>query len=120
MLLSVDCLFSSGLGDTGRMLTAAFSDSYLPAVGLPNEPVPNMSVGGTAMEEPPRLLSPEDALIPPLSGQTRHPSAPHLASILTSTSLDRGTGETMTAADEEVCVCAPVCVCVCVCAHLCM
>ena len=95
------------------MLSAAFSDSYLPSVGLPlmNEPTGSNAgnfniLGGGAMDDR-RLLSPEDSLIPPLSGQVRHPSAPHLASMLT-TSLEKNPSDAMFGADEDVCVC--VCV----------
>lgn len=83
-------MYFPGLGETGRMLSAAFSDSYLPSVGLPD---PQAALGGGGLDDQ-RLLSPEDTLMPPLSGQVRHPSAPHLASILTaSTSVDRGSGQ---------------------------
>ncbi len=85
------------------MLSAAFSDSYLPSVGMSNDPLGNLAMGGGGLEDQ-RLLSPEDGLMPPLTGQMRHPSAPHLASILSgSASLDRGgPGDTLTAAEEEV------------------
>lgn len=81
------------------MLSAAFSDSYLPSVGLPLDPL--SGVGGGGLEDT-RLLSPEDHLIPPLTGQMRHPSAPHLASMLTtSTSVDRADRDNLTATVEE-------------------
>ena len=88
------------------MLSAAFSDSYLPSVGMSNDPLGSLPMGGGGLEDQ-RILSPEDSLMPPLTGQMRHPSAPHLASILSaSASLDRGggPGDTLTAAEEEVCV----------------
>lgn len=68
----------AGLSDTGRILTAAVSDSYLP--GMMDH---NLDFGGMG-DEGKRLLSPEEALMPPLSMQDRHPSAPQLASMLTS------------------------------------
>ncbi len=83
------------------MLSAAFSDSYLPSVGLSLDPI---SLGGSGLDDQ-RLLSPEDHLIPPLTGQMRHPSAPHLATILTtSTSVDRADRDNLiaTAADDDV------------------
>ena len=64
-----------GLSDTGRMLTAV-SDSYLPNL-----------VDDFGLEESTgkKLLSPEEsALVPPLTMQDRHPSAPQLASMLAS------------------------------------
>ena len=112
------------------MLSAAFSDSYLPSVGLPLMTDPahtgNYNIlGGGAMNDR-QLLSPEDSLIPPISGQARHPSAPHLASILTTSLEKNQPHNAMFGADEDVCVCACVCVCVhvcvraCVCVHVCV
>ena len=40
--------------------------------------------GGMEADGGRRMLSPEDALMPPLTMQDRHPSAPQLASMLTS------------------------------------
>ena len=67
-----------GLSDTGRILTAAVSDSYLP--GMMDR---GLDFGGMG-DEGNRLLSPEETLMPPLSMQDRHPSAPQLASMLAS------------------------------------
>lgn len=72
---------SPGLSDTGRMV-AALSDSYLPGMSGDHAPNPP-AVGGGGRGGPNRVLSP-DSLMPPLSMQDRHPSAPQLASMLVS------------------------------------
>ena len=85
----------SGLGDTGRIMSA-LSDSYLPSMGLddnhhhPHQPHhPHQMLNPIGMDH---MLSPEENLLPPaLSAQDRHPSAPQLASMLSSSaSMDNG------------------------------
>lgn len=62
------------------MLTAV-SDSFLPGMGMGI-----LEQGGLlfGMEDGKRLLSPEETLMPPLTMQDRHPSAPQLVSMLAS------------------------------------
>ena len=91
----------AGLGDTGRIMSA-LSDSYLPSMGLddnhhhhphphhPHQPhQPHQMLNPVGMDQ---MLSPEETLLPPaLSAQDRHPSAPQLASMLSSSaSVDNG------------------------------
>lgn len=99
----------AGLGDTGRIMSA-LSDSYLPSMGLddhhphhPHHPHQQQLLNLMGMDH---MLSPEEALLPPtLSAQDRHPSAPQLASMLSSSaSMDNGgkvPGDVMMG-DEEV------------------
>ena len=81
---------------------SALSDSYLPSMGLDDNHHPSHLHGtapgggaGTMLNPMPmgdNMLSPEESLFPPtLSAQDRHPSAPQLASMLTSSaSMDNG------------------------------
>ena len=79
---------SLGLGDTGRMISSALSDSFLP--GLDDPPHPQefspqgpMSIGSMDHEHR-RMFASDDHLFPPLTNQDRHPSAPLLQSMLSS------------------------------------
>ena len=81
---------------------SALSDSYLPSMGVddnhhPHHPHHLQGAGAGTMLNPlpmggDNMLSPEESLFPPtLSAQDRHPSAPQLASMLSSsTSMDNG------------------------------
>ena len=108
--------YFTGLGDTGRIMSA-LSDSYLPSMGLDDNHHPSHlqgAGGGTMLNPMPmgdNMLSPEEALFPPtLSAQDRHPSAPQLASMLSSSaSVDNG-GKV----PADVMMGEEVCVCVCV------
>ena len=67
-----------------------------------------------------RTISPEETLLPPLTQQDRHPSAPQLANLLTAESSSSGNKPDVMLT-EEVCVCVGVCLCVhlrFVCVHL--
>ena len=76
---------------------SALSDSYLPSMGLddshhhPQQPHhhPHQLLNPIGMDH---ILSPDETLLPPtLSAQDRHPSAPQLASMLSSSaSVDSG------------------------------
>ena len=111
-------MYFTGLGDTGRIMSA-LSDSYLPSMGLDdNHHHPSHLHGGGAgtmlnpMPMGDNMLSPEEALFPPtLSAQDRHPSAPQLASMLSSSAAVDNGGKVPAdvSMGEEVCVC--VCVC---------
>ena len=114
----------TGLGETGRIMSA-LSDSYLPSMGLDdNHTHPHLQgatsgahgggAGGTMLNPMPHMgdniLSPEEALFPPtLSAQDRHPSAPQLASMLSSSaSVDSGgkvPADVMMGEEVSVCMC---------------
>ena len=114
----------TGLGETGRIMSA-LSDSYLPSMGLDdNHTHPHLQgatsgahgggAGGTMLNPMPHMgdniLSPEEALFPPtLSAQDRHPSAPQLASMLSSSaSVDNGgkvPADVMMGEEVRVCGC---------------
>lgn len=73
------------------MLSSALSDSYLSSMpGNSSLDFGDGGGGGGGLEEGgKRMLSPEDALMPPLTMQDRHPSAPQLASMLTTAVEDK-------------------------------
>ena len=71
-------------------MLSALSDSYLPGM-LEHHLDFNMD---PSMDSGRRILSPEEALMPPLSMQDRHPSAPQLASMLAS-SVDNKVSDNM-------------------------
>jgi len=77
-----------GLGDTGRMLTTAFSDSFLPGIGY-EDSSHHTELSPHPMDDR-RTISPEETLLPPLTQQDRHPSAPQLANLLTAESSSSG------------------------------
>jgi hypothetical protein len=91
--LSLPPSLSPGLSDTGRILSAAVSDGYLPGL------LDHGLFGG--MEDGKRILSPEETLMPPLSMQDRHPSAPQLVSML-ATSVDNHKMSDMVEVDDSV------------------
>ena len=84
------------MSDTGRMLSAALSDSYLPSMGMENSHSLDLSMEDSGR----RILTPEDTLMPPLTIQDRHPSAPQLASMLASSLENKP--EMMVNIDEQV------------------
>ena len=88
-------------------MLSALSDSYLPTMNLEQHQhhhhhhsdfLEDGRGGGGR-----RILSPEDALMPPLSIQDRHPSAPQLASLL-APSVDKASDNSsvMVNIDESV------------------
>lgn len=76
-------------------MLSALSDSYLSNM-MGNSPLDfGMEDSGK------RIISPEDALMPPLTMQDRHPSAPQLASMLTS-AVDNKMSDVAIGIDESV------------------
>ena len=83
-------------------MSSALSDSYLPSMGLDDNHHHHQHQGHHHHQQHHQhmlnpmgmdhMLSPEEALLPPaLSAQDRHPSAPQLASMLSSSaSMDNG------------------------------
>ena len=97
--LSSSHILPLGLSDTGRMLSA-LSDSYLP--GMMEQSLDfNMEPDGGR-----RILSPEEMLMPPLSMQDRHPSAPQLASMLASSVDNKMASDNMAVTFEDVRECS--------------
>ena len=79
-------------------MVSALSDSFLPNMGIDHTPSgqsEGIGVGGGVN----RGL---DSLVPPLSMQDRHPSAPQLASMLASNSVDSKPIDVMMDPDEQV------------------
>ena len=108
---------SLGLGDTGRMISSALSDSFLPGMDdtpRPHEFSPQGPMSISSMDhEHRRMYASDDHLFPPLTSQDRHPSAPLLQSMLSS-------GMSNTCECVCVCVCVYACVSVCACVTVCV
>lgn len=79
-------------------MLSALSDSYLPL--MDHNLDFSMDDGGGGGGK--RILSPEENLMPPLSMQDRHPSAPQLASMLTSSVDNHKMSDVTVSVDEEV------------------
>ena len=103
----------SAVNDNSGKMFSALSDSYLPAIGL-EEGGGGVGAGNPALgahpAPPNRLISPEEgAGLFALSREDRHPSAPHLVSMLTSDSsggggvLASGIKSEVMMSEEEVC-----------------
>ena len=98
------------------MLTTAFSDSFLPGIAY-DDGAHHAELSPNPMDDR-RTISPEDALLPPLTQQDRHPSAPQLANLLTAENNSSCSNKADVMLTEEVCVCVCLCArrCVLVCA----
>ena len=81
-------------------MVTALSESYLPNMGLESssEGVGGIDSGGGMH----RFLSLNNSLMPTLSMQDRHPSAPQLASMLASSSVERKPLDMLIEPDEHV------------------
>jgi len=87
------------------MLTTAFSDSFLPGIGY-EDSSHHTELSPHPMDDR-RTISPEETLLPPLTQQDRHPSAPQLANLLTAESSSSGNKPDVMLTEE---VCVTVCV----------